>query len=110
MGSREWILDAYTTTHEYPYSQSVSEFAATDGLIGGEVNYIRNSVKVIVDAYDGTITYYADLSEPIISAWSRAFPGLFTPIADAPPELARRTSGTRRTCCRSRRTSTRTTT
>jgi uncharacterized membrane protein (UPF0182 family) len=86
-GQPEWILDAYTTTQEYPYSQSVSEFAATNGLIGGEVNYIRNSVKVTVNAYDGTVTYYADLSEPIISVWSRAFPGLFTPMADAPQSL-----------------------
>ncbi len=86
-GQPQWILDAYTTTQEYPYSQSVSEFAATNGLLGGEVNYIRNSVKVTVNAYDGTIRYYADLNEPIISVWSRAFPGLFTPIADAPQSL-----------------------
>jgi uncharacterized membrane protein (UPF0182 family) len=86
-GNPVWILDAYTTTQGYPYAQSVSESAATNGLIGGEVNYIRNSVKVVVNAYDGSIRYYADLSEPIISVWNRAFPGLFTPIADASPTL-----------------------
>jgi uncharacterized membrane protein (UPF0182 family) len=86
-GKPKWILDAYTTTDDYPYAQSVNEAAATDGLIGGNVNYIRNSVKVTVDAYDGTVTYYADLSEPIISVWNRAFPGLFTPKDDAPADL-----------------------
>jgi uncharacterized membrane protein (UPF0182 family) len=86
-GQPSWILDAYTTTSGYPYSQSVSESAATNGLIAGDVNYMRNSVKVAVDAYDGTVTYYADLSEPIISVWSRAFPGLFTSLDLAPAEL-----------------------
>ena len=52
-----------------------------------EVNYMRNSVKAVVDAYDGSVTYYADLDEPIMQAWDRAFPGLFTPIDDAPDEL-----------------------
>ena len=48
---------------------------------------MRNSVKAVVDAYDGTVTYYADLDEPIMQAWSRAFPGVFTSIEDAPDEL-----------------------
>jgi uncharacterized protein len=86
-GNPEWILDAYTATDEYPYSQSVDVGTATDGLLQGQVNYLRNSVKVVVDAYTGEITYYADLSEPIIQAWSRAFPTLFTDIGLAPPGL-----------------------
>ncbi len=86
-GRAVWILDAYTGSDGYPYSQSVSAFAATDGLIGGSYNYIRNSVKVVVDAYDGTITYYADLTEPIAQVWNNAYPGLFTNIADAPEDL-----------------------
>jgi uncharacterized protein len=86
-GSPMWILDAYTTTDGYPYSQAVSESAATSGLIGGEVNYIRNSVKVTIDAYTGGVTYYADLGEPIISVWNKAFPGLFTSKDDAPDAL-----------------------
>jgi uncharacterized membrane protein (UPF0182 family) len=86
-GQPTWILDAYATTSGYPYSQSVSESAATNGLIAGNVNYIRNSVKVTVDAYTGAITYWADLNEPIISVWNRAFPGLFRSITDAPLSL-----------------------
>jgi len=86
-GRAVWILDAYTGSNGYPYSQAVSANAATDGLIGGTYNYIRNSVKVVVDAYDGTVTYYADLQEPIAQVWSKAYPGLFTDITTAPEDL-----------------------
>jgi uncharacterized protein len=83
-----WIWDAYTTSAGYPYSQSLDMSEATAGLLGPqEVNYIRNSVKAVVDAYDGSVTYYADLSEPIMQAWDRAFPGVFTPIEEADAEL-----------------------
>ena len=83
-----WIWDAYTTTDGYPYSQSVDLAEATAGLLDPQqVNYMRNSVKVVVDAYDGTVTYYADLNEPIMQVWDRAFPGVFTPIEEATPEL-----------------------
>ena len=87
-GEPKWILDAYTSTDQYPYSQSVSASAATEGLLSGSVNYMRNSVKVVVDAYQGTVTYYANLSEPIVAAWSSAYPGLFTDINTAPASLA----------------------
>src|SRR3954454_8823878 len=86
-GQPVWILDAYTTTDQYPYSEAVSGTTATDGLLNGTFNYIRNSVKVVVDAYTGAVTYYADTSEPIIQVWSKAFPGLFTPITEASDEL-----------------------
>ena len=83
-----WIWDAYTTTDGYPYSQSLDLSEATANLLAPQqVNYMRNSVKAVVDAYDGTVTYYADLDEPIMQAWSRAFPGVFTSIDDAPDEL-----------------------
>jgi uncharacterized membrane protein (UPF0182 family) len=83
-----WIWDAYTTSDGYPYSQSVDMTEATAGLLGPqEVNYIRNSVKAVVDAYDGSVTYYADLNEPIMQVWDRAFPGVFTPIEQAPLEF-----------------------
>ena len=83
-----WIWDAYTTSDRYPYSESVDLSEATDGLLASqEVNYIRNPVKVVVDAYDGTVTYYADLNEPIVQAWDRAFPQVFTPIEEASDEL-----------------------
>ena len=87
-GELIWIWDAYTTTNDYPYSESVDLAAATLGdLPPTLVNYMRNAVKVTVDAYDGSMTYYADLSDPIIQVWDRAFPDLFTPMTEAPDEL-----------------------
>jgi uncharacterized membrane protein (UPF0182 family) len=87
-----WIWDAYTTTTSYPYSQPVD----IDDVVGndepfelrGNANYIRNSVKVVIDAYDGTMTYYvADPEDPIVQVWRRAFPDLFTDLSEASPEL-----------------------
>ena len=90
-GQPEWIWDAYTYTDQYPYSQAVDVGDATGGLLQGNVNYLRNAVKAVMNAYDGTITYYAYLSgdraDPIIQAWSNAFPGLFTDINTAPPDI-----------------------
>jgi uncharacterized protein len=92
-GRLKWIWDAYTTTDQYPYSQSVdlarvaSQGANTPPLVGS-VNYIRNSVKVVEDAYDGSITYYVtDPTDPVIQVWEKAFPDLFTPADQAPPDL-----------------------
>lgn len=74
-----YIWDAYTTTDLYPYSQRVSLAQATDGLLRGRANYIRNSVKVVMDAYHGTLRFYVvDPSDPLVQVWMRAFPGLFT--------------------------------
>ena len=87
-GDPVWIWDAYAVTDRYPYSQAVDVATATDDLLGGgDLNYIRNSVKVVVDAYDGTMTFYADLSEPMVATWDRVFPDLFTPMETAPMEL-----------------------
>jgi uncharacterized protein len=81
-----YIRDGYTTTDNYPYSQRIRlDVAArrTDPKargVGGEANYIRNSVKAVVDAYDGTTTLYAfDETDPLLRAWGKAFPGLFAP-------------------------------
>jgi uncharacterized membrane protein (UPF0182 family) len=75
-----WILDGYTTTNRYPYSEPVQ----------GVGNYIRNSVKATVDAYDGTVTFYrADDTDPIVRAYGGAFPGLLKPL-DQMPEALRR--------------------
>ena len=83
-----WIWDAYTTSDAYPYSQAVDLAEATADLLDPQqVNYMRNSVKAVVDAYDGSVTYYADLDEPMMQAWDRAFPGVFTSIDDASEEL-----------------------
>ena len=75
-----WMLDGYTTTSRYPYSDPVP----------GVGNYIRNSVKVTVEAYDGTVTFYlADPSDPIVRAYSAAFPGLLKPLEQMPEGLRR---------------------
>ncbi|MFN0279380.1 MAG: UPF0182 family protein, partial [Pyrinomonadaceae bacterium] len=71
-GKLVWIADAYTTTNRYPYSQPV------DGI-----NYIRNSVKATVDAYDGTVLLYiADESDPIIQTYAKMFPNTLKPLAE----------------------------
>jgi uncharacterized membrane protein (UPF0182 family) len=73
-----WMIDAYTTSDRYPYSDPGSE----------EFNYIRNSVKVVIDAYDGSINLYvADPSDPIIATWQNIFPGLFQPLDAIPLTL-----------------------
>jgi uncharacterized membrane protein (UPF0182 family) len=74
-----WLLDAYTTSEHYPYSQPTR----------GVGNYIRNPVKITVDAYHGTVRFYlVDPDEPLIRAYGRAFPGLFQPITAMPEDLA----------------------
>jgi uncharacterized membrane protein (UPF0182 family) len=84
-GRPTWIWDAYTTSDQYPYSQAVNMSDVTGS--GPTVNYLRNSIKVAVDAYDGTITYYVvDPQDPIAAAWSRAFPEMFT-TTTPPSEL-----------------------
>jgi len=74
-----YVWDAYTTTSLYPYSQEMDLQTVTNPRITGRVNYIRNSVKAVVDAYNGTVTFYVvDPTDPLIQVWERAFPGLFT--------------------------------
>jgi hypothetical protein len=73
-----WIQDAYTTSAEFPYSEEVELTQATGGLLAGRVNYLRNSVKVVVDAYDGTMRFYVvDEEDPVVQVWRNAFPDLF---------------------------------
>ncbi|MBD2387468.1 UPF0182 family protein [Cylindrospermum sp. FACHB-282] len=73
-----WIVDGYTTSDRYPYSDTGS-----DGI-----NYIRNSVKVVIDAYNGSVTFYtADAKDPIIATWSAIFPKLFKPLSAMPVNL-----------------------
>ena len=84
-----WVQDAYTTTNHYPYAQQVNtdRLTARSGL-KSSFNYVRNSVKAVIDAYDGTITFYVvDDSDPIIKAYNKIFPDLFTPGASMPQEL-----------------------
>lgn len=81
-GKIYWIADAYTTSDLYPYSQPVT-------LNGGRsVNYIRNSVKVVVDAYNGGAVFYmADTQDPIINAYANIFPQVFRPLEAMPETL-----------------------
>ena len=75
-GKLIWVLDAYTTTNYYPYSQKSD--IEVDG-VKQEINYIRNSVKVLIDAYNGTIEFYiTDRTDPIVMAYNNIFKGLFT--------------------------------
>jgi uncharacterized membrane protein (UPF0182 family) len=77
-GRLKYIWDAYTATDLYPYSQRVDLGDVTIPRITGRVNYIRNSVKTVVDAYDGTIQFYVvDQEDPLIRVWMNAFPDLF---------------------------------
>jgi len=84
-GRVKWVLDAYTTSSKYPYSQYIEGV----GGITGRFNYVRNSVKVVVDAYNGTVDFYVIKPgrDPIIQAWSEAFPDLFDRFADMPDGL-----------------------
>ena len=77
-GRLRWILDAYTSTTRYPYAQPLA-----DGT-----NYLRNSVKVVIDAFDGTVTaYLADPRDPLALTLARAFPGIFRPLEAMPADL-----------------------
>jgi uncharacterized protein len=83
-GRLVWLLDGYTTSDKYPYSQS---FDGAGGL-SGSFNYVRNSVKATVDAYDGTIKMYiVDPQDPIIQSYKSAFPQLFTKFAAMPASI-----------------------
>jgi uncharacterized protein len=76
-----WMLDAYTTSDNYPYSSHYL-------LNNNSLNYMRNSVKVVVDAYDGTTTFYVfDAQDPIIAAYRAVFPPLFKDASAMPPAL-----------------------
>jgi uncharacterized membrane protein (UPF0182 family) len=88
-GQMKWVIDGYTTTDQYPYSQraDTSQVPAGSGL-DHRLNYVRNSVKAVVDAYNGDVTFYVvDATDPLIKAWSKAFPKLFTPGDQAPADL-----------------------
>ncbi|WP_260425096.1 UPF0182 family protein [Arachnia propionica] len=91
-----WIIDAYTTTADFPNSTRVdwtnviqdTRTSADQMLRGTQVNYVRNSVKATVDAYDGTVTLYGwDETDPILATWSKVYPGLITPKSEISPEL-----------------------
>src|SRR5271156_6129178 len=80
-GRLSWVMDAFTTSDQYPYS--------THYRLGEDsINYMRNSVKVVIDAYDGSTTFYVfDNQDPIVAAWRRIFPSLFKDASAMPPGL-----------------------
>jgi uncharacterized membrane protein (UPF0182 family) len=92
-----WIVDGYTTLDNYPYSQLTTlssatvdsnEVAVNRLAPDKQVSYIRNSVKATVDAYDGTVTLYAqDEQDPVLQAWMKVFPDTVKPKSDISPEL-----------------------
>jgi len=77
-GTLYWMIDAYTTTESFPYSERF-------GLNG--TNYIRNSVKVVVNAYSGDVTFYVIDQEPLITTYQKMFPNLFTDFSSMPEDL-----------------------
>src|SRR6202522_35150 len=82
-GRLSWIMDAFTASDSYPYSTHYN-------LGDSSVNYMRNSVKAVVDAYNGTTTFYVfDASDPILTAYRRIFPSLFKDAAAMPADLRR---------------------
>src|SRR5881394_4147202 len=77
-GRLRWILDGYTATTRYPYSEPLQN----------GVNYMRNSVKVVIDAYDGTVTaYLADPTDPLVRTFAKIFAGIFQPLDSMPADL-----------------------
>jgi uncharacterized membrane protein (UPF0182 family) len=88
-GKLYWINDAFTTGDRYPYSESFTALGATNTTVArGRLNYIRNSVKVVTDAYDGTISYYVvDDKDPVVRNLRAIYPDLFKPITDMPQAL-----------------------
>jgi len=88
-GKLYWINDAFTTGDKYPYSERFSALGAgSTSVAGGRLNYIRNSVKVVIDAYDGTISYYiVDDKDPVIRNLKAIYPDLFKSINDMPQAL-----------------------
>ncbi|KJF15998.1 UPF0182 family membrane protein [Acidithrix ferrooxidans] len=86
-----WIQDAYTTTSNFPYSQQGNNSAlSTSSGLAGNFNYVRNSVKVVIDAYNGSMKFYVtDPRDPIIRSYESIFPGMFTPVSQAPAALVR---------------------
>jgi len=94
-GRIKWIVDGYTTLNNYPYSELTELGQATNDTLTGvqrqpnqQINYIRNSVKATVDAYDGSVDLYSvDDKDPVLKAWQGVFPGVVKPSSAISPEL-----------------------
>ncbi|MEL7143342.1 MAG: UPF0182 family protein [Cyanobacteria bacterium J06573_11] len=97
-GRLKWIIDAYTTSNRYPYSEPLALSQNVDELVINQpdlariarrgTNYIRDAAKVVIDAYDGTlVTYAVDESDPVLATYRKIFPNLFVSITEASEEL-----------------------
>jgi uncharacterized membrane protein (UPF0182 family) len=89
-GEIKWVVDAFTTTNKYPYAETanISQLSPNSGL-NHAFNYVRNSVKAVVDAYTGDVTLYlVDTKDPIARMWNAAFPNLFAKKSTIPAELS----------------------
>jgi uncharacterized membrane protein (UPF0182 family) len=89
-GQVKWVVDAFTTTNRYPYAETAntSQLTAGSGL-NHSFNYVRNSVKAVVDAYTGKVTLYLmDTKDPIALMWNAAYPDLFAKKSTVPAELS----------------------
>jgi len=82
-GRLSWVMDAFTTSDSYPYSRHYTQD-------DNSINYMRNSVKVVIDAYNGTTTFYAfDTKDPVLAAYARIFPSIFKDASQMPADLRR---------------------
>lgn len=88
-GQIEWIQDAYTTTNNYPYAQEANTTSVSQGSgLDASFNYVRNSVKVAINAYTGHMTFYVmESNDPVIRTYEKAFPGMFTPASKMSAQL-----------------------
>ncbi len=87
-GTVNFVLDGYTTSSQYPYSQNASNLNVNAGGLPYSFNYVRNAVKVVVNAYTGKMTFYImDPTDPIIRAYAAAFPAMFQPLSKMPMDI-----------------------
>ena len=97
-GKLQWIIDAYTVSDRYPYSEPVvlsnevqallQQFPNLEDIVTDNVNYVRNSVKITIDAYNGSLQFYViDDTDPVLQTYQRIFPDLFTETAAIPPSV-----------------------
>lgn len=96
-GRLQWVIDAYTVSDRYPYAQPLNLSSNVEDILGDRsvaalaqagVNYMRDSVKVVVDAYDGSMQFFvADSQDPILATYRKIFPNLFVPLDQLPSEL-----------------------
>ena len=87
-GEVQYVLDGYTTTDQYPYSENASNLNVNTGGLPGSFNYVRNSVKVVINAYTGSMKFYViDPTDPILQAYRAAFPAMFLPMSSMAPAI-----------------------